>query len=158
MDIKAIKSNIRSLLIKTRISHAKNIKIDFSKVSSNISEFISKYFLLYPEYRINCIGGYHPIKNEFPVTPLMQIFGNQFKVQLALPIVIAPDVPLIFKEWKIEDKLEKGQFKVMVPSSSSPLIIPNFFFVTLVGFTSRCNRIGYGGGYYDRTIKEVKEK
>jgi 5-formyltetrahydrofolate cyclo-ligase len=71
---------------------------------------------------------------------------------IALPRVVARDEPLAFHRWNPGDTLEKGAFGILEPAKDSPLAFPHILLVPLLAFDARGRRLGYGGGFYDRTL------
>ena len=75
-----------------------------------------------------------------------------------LPITGEKATPLSFRSYKPFEKLEKGAFGTLVPSTPAQEIIPLTLIIPLLGFTIECSRIGYGGGYYDATIASLSKQ
>jgi len=97
------------------------------------------------------IGAYIAVKDEAdPFLLLERLIAKNCAV--ALPRVIAKDEPLAFHRWKRGDKLEKGAFEILEPSEDTPLAFPHIVLVPLLAFDARGHRLGYGGGFYDRTL------
>ncbi len=71
---------------------------------------------------------------------------------LALPVVLGRGHPLAFRRYRPGDALTKGVLEVMEPLPTAPIVIPRVLLLPLLGFDRRGNRLGYGGGYYDRTV------
>jgi 5-formyltetrahydrofolate cyclo-ligase len=69
----------------------------------------------------------------------------------ALPVVIAARTPLIFREWDLETEMVPGAYNIPVPVGTSQ-IVPDVVLVPLVGFDAEGYRLGYGGGFFDRTL------
>ena len=103
------------------------------------------------------IAGYRPIRREADPTLAMQECARRGQ-KLCLPIIEAQDKPLYFRRWKMEEPLEKGRYGVEVPQASSPTAKPEVLLVPLVAFDRRGYRLGYGAGYYDRTIRALREQ
>ena len=140
------KSDIRKKLLKVR-------KLNNNK-SSNINfRFILK-ILKKDKVNKKIIGGYYPYNYE--VDPI-QILNKLEKLgyQISLP-KIKKDNQMDFLFWSTKDPLSINKYGIPEPSSNQ-IIYPNILFVPLVAFDGHLNRIGYGGGYYDRYIKEVKK-
>ena len=70
----------------------------------------------------------------------------------ALPVVTAKDKPLEFRCWGIGDPLEQGLFGTQQPSGDAPSVTPNVLIVPLLAYDADCYRLGWGGGFYDRTL------
>lgn len=71
---------------------------------------------------------------------------------LALPVVLGRGHPLAFRRYRPGDVLTKGVLEVMEPLPSAPIVVPRILLVPLLAFDRHGNRLGYGGGYYDRTV------
>jgi 5-formyltetrahydrofolate cyclo-ligase len=72
--------------------------------------------------------------------------------QLALPVVLGRGHPLAFRRYRPHDPLIKGVLDVGEPLPSEPIVVPRILLLPLLGFDRQGNRLGYGGGYYDRTM------
>lgn len=75
----------------------------------------------------------------------------------ALPVVAVPKSPLAFKSWHPGDKLIPGIWDIPVPLNGT-LVVPDVIIAPVVGFDRSCFRLGYGGGYYDRTLAQFERK
>jgi 5,10-methenyltetrahydrofolate synthetase len=71
--------------------------------------------------------------------------------RIALPVVVVKSAALVFREWTPECKMERGIWNIPVPSESA-IVTPTFVISPLVGYDPGCFRLGYGGGYFDRTL------
>lgn len=101
------------------------------------------------------VAGYVPVNGELDVMPtLIQLLGIGMTV--ALPVVEHPDQPLVFRQWTGEP-LTMGAYRIPCPSSSAPVVIPTHVLVPLVAFDVQGHRIGYGKGYYDRTLAHLPD-
>jgi 5,10-methenyltetrahydrofolate synthetase len=76
----------------------------------------------------------------------------------ALPVVVERRRPLVFRIWNEGDALERGIWNILVPSSAAEAVIPDVVIAPVVGFDPDCYRLGYGGGYYDRTLAAMPRK
>ncbi|HHN67450.1 MAG TPA: 5-formyltetrahydrofolate cyclo-ligase, partial [Thermopetrobacter sp.] len=97
------------------------------------------------------VAGYWPVHHEIDPRPLMERLARH-EVTLALPVVTARDRPLIFRRWRPGEPLTDGAFGVPVPSEDAPSLRPAVVLVPLLAFSRAGHRLGYGGGYYDRTL------
>ncbi len=71
--------------------------------------------------------------------------------RIALPVVVEKAHPLAFRLWKPGDRLEKGVWNIPVPAAGAE-VVPDIVIAPVVGFDRASFRLGYGGGYYDRTL------
>lgn len=99
------------------------------------------------------ISGYLPIRSEANPVPAMERLARRNRI--AVPVVTAAREPLVFREWTPGCQLERGNFDVMVPVEGSELV-PDLVIVPLVAFDSALHRLGYGGGFYDRTLAKLR--
>jgi len=74
--------------------------------------------------------------------------------RVALPVVRARNEPLVFRQWTPSCRLRPGAMKIPVPVEGDE-IVPNVVVAPLVGFDARGYRLGYGGGYFDRTLASL---
>src|SRR5262245_47413860 len=72
---------------------------------------------------------------------------------LAVPRVEAKGAPLVFHHWKPGRELKRGTFGIAEPSADWPVAHPHILLIPLLAFDKRGHRLGYGGGYYDRTLE-----
>jgi 5-formyltetrahydrofolate cyclo-ligase len=101
------------------------------------------------------IAGYAPIRSEIDPLPLMRVLVKQGG-RLALPVVIARDQPLVFRSWSPDIPLVQGAFGIGEPSVDAPVLDPDIVLVPLAGFDRAGHRIGYGAGFYDRTLQRLR--
>jgi len=101
------------------------------------------------------VAGYSPINSELDPFPLMRLLADK-GAALALPIIIARDHALIFRAWQPEEGLVRGPYGIFQPSSDAPDVDPDIVLVPLAAFDRAGHRIGYGRGYYDRTLQNLR--
>ena len=103
------------------------------------------------------IAGYWPIRNEAsPLSILSELYNSGFTI--CLPEVCSYSKILNFRKWCPYHPLQPGKFGTSQPWPDQPLLIPDVILTPLVGFDNKGRRLGYGGGYYDSTISNLKEK
>jgi len=97
------------------------------------------------------LGVYWPMRGEPDV---QQAYAElaAVGVQLALPIIIGDDAPLQFVTWTPGEALRKDRFGTDIPAAGNDLIQPQALLIPCLGFNADCFRLGYGGGFYDRTL------
>lgn len=107
------------------------------------------------EFAPRVLAAYWPMMAE---PDLRALFGdwNQSGVTLALPRVTASASPLDFLAWRPGDLLETGPYDTRQPAAGTP-VLPDLILLPCLGFDADCHRLGYGGGYYDRTLARLPE-
>lgn len=103
-----------------------------------------------PQGRV--IAGYMPIRTEIDPLPAMTALSRNNKI--CVPIVQGPGQPLIFRAWTPDAEMEKGAFGALIPADGA-VLVPDLLVVPLVAFTAQAFRLGYGGGFYDRTLAQL---
>ena len=97
------------------------------------------------------VAGFWPLGAEIDVRPLL--FALHLRGHpVALPETPPRGQPLIFRAWQPGDAMVLERFGTMRPTG--PIVAPDILLVPLLAFDRRCHRLGYGGGYYDRTLAE----
>ncbi len=103
------------------------------------------------------IGGYAALAGEADPRLLLEALHRR-GANLALPRVVTKDAPLSFHRWTPADALTAGAFGVPEPPASADSVNPNILLVPLLAYDGQGYRLGYGGGYYDRTLEILKSK
>ena len=138
------KSKIRNKIIKIRKKKFdKDFKIDLVK-------FIS--FLKIDKLNFKSIGGYYPSNYEIDDLSILDLLEKK-NFKISLPI-IKKDNQMNFYSWSRNDPLKINKFGIPEPVSSN-IFYPDILLVPLVAYDSSLNRLGYGGGYYDRYIEKI---
>ena len=103
------------------------------------------------------VSGFWPIREEIDIRPVMIELFNQ-GCQLALPVVQGRGEPLLFRAWRSGDSLEAGVFGTLQPSARCEIVEPEALLVPLLACDGQGWRLGYGGGFYDRTLAGLRER
>ena len=103
------------------------------------------------------VSGFWPIKDEIDIRPLMIELVNE-GCQLALPVVQGRGQPLLFRAWRPGDPLEPGVFGTLQPSARREVVEPEALLVPLLACDAEGWRLGYGGGFYDRTLAGLRAR
>ena len=100
-------------------------------------------------------SGYLPIGSEAdPVNFMNKLALDEV---VAVPVIVGKDKPLKFTIWTPDSELELGAFGVLIPKSVS-WVVPDILLVPLIAFDSQGGRLGYGGGFYDRTLSMLRSQ
>jgi 5-formyltetrahydrofolate cyclo-ligase len=116
-----------------------------------VAERIVRAFQLPP----GIVSGYWPLADEFDPRPAMARLAR-LGHPLALPRVQGWGRPLAFHAWQPGDPLLAGPFQVMEPSPDAPLVTPEILLVPLLAFDRAGRRLGYGAGYYDMVLRDLR--
>ena len=104
-----------------------------------------------PDGRV--VSAYWPFRGEPDLRPwlaALQVRG----ARTALPVVVASRAPLIFRNWRPGDRLARGVWNIPIPADGE-LVVPDIVIAPLVGFDPGFYRLGYGGGFFDRTLAQL---
>ena len=142
-----LKSKLRKKILKIRAkNNLKNIKIDFNQ----IIRFFKKEKIIKKN-----IGGYYPVNFEVDDLELLKDFEkNNFKISLP---VVKKKFKMNFYKWSFSDPLKINKYGIPEPEAKN-IVYPDILLIPLVAFDKNLNRLGYGGGYYDRLIERLSKK
>jgi len=137
----------KQFLSKRKEKYFKSNKFNFNL----LFELINKHF----KKKIT-IAGYYPSNYEVDILPFLQKAFKK-KIKTVLP-VIKSSTSMDFKTWTFNEPLYVSKFGILEPNGLNKEMKPDFVLVPLVAFDDALNRIGYGKGYYDRSLKKIKNK
>ena len=106
-------------------------------------------------HRGRSVAGYSPMRTEIDPIPAMTALACDAAV--GVPIIQAAGQPLIFHRWSADCAMVAGPFGASVPETGVALV-PEIVIVPLVAFDRSGNRLGYGGGFYDRTLQGLRAR
>jgi 5-formyltetrahydrofolate cyclo-ligase len=95
------------------------------------------------------VAGFWPLPGEIDILPLLHALAKAGQ-PLCLPVTPPRGQPLSFRRWQPGAVLLPGRFGTQHPDGEA--LVPDFLLVPLLAFDAAGNRLGYGGGYYDRTL------
>jgi len=103
------------------------------------------------------IGFYWPIRHEINLLPWARALARSGDVTLCLPVVVTAGAPLEYWQWTPDSKMQPGFWNIPAPAERR-VIAPEVVLAPLVGFDMDRYRLGYGGGYFDRTIVAARPR
>jgi len=142
-----LKSKLRNKILKIRENNYKNnIKINFNQIIKLLKkEKITK----------KIVGGYYPVNFEVDDLELLKrLEKNKFNISLP---VIKKNFQMDFYKWSFSDPLKINKYGIPEPVIKN-IVYPDIILVPLIAFDENLNRLGYGGGYYDRLIAKISKK
>lgn len=101
------------------------------------------------------VSAYWPIRDELDPRPLLQALAER-GAACALPTVVGRDRPLVFRAWRPGDTLVEARFGLREPAGTAPPLTPRIVIAPLLAVDPAGRRLGYGGGYYDRTLAALR--
>ena len=141
-----IKSKLRSKVLKIRKNNTtKNFSINSHRILN---------FLKTQDYNFKNLGGYYPTNYEIDDLYILEFFEKK-NYNILLPIIKKNNKMEFFK-WTKNDPLKINKYGIPEPVSSK-LYYPDILLVPLVGYDNDLNRLGYGGGFYDRYIEKIEK-
>ncbi len=142
-----LKSKLRNKILRIRKkTNIKNIQINANKIIDLLKkEKMTK----------KNIGGYYPVNLEIDDLEILKEFEKR-KFNISLPKV-KENFNMDFYKWSFKEPLKINKYGIPEPDSKI-IAYPDILLVPLVAFDKKLNRLGYGGGYYDRLIKKLSKK
>jgi 5-formyltetrahydrofolate cyclo-ligase len=105
----------------------------------------------------DAVAGYWRIRDELDCEPILVRLMDGGQVVL-LPVVEGEDKPLDFRVWEADAPLYEAGFGTLAPGDLAPRRVPDVILMPLLGFDSTGTRLGYGGGYYDRSLAAMAQR
>jgi len=102
------------------------------------------------------LAAYFPIRSELSPLPLVERMARA-GLQTAMPVTPEPGLPLAFHGWAPGDGLAEGPYNTRQPLSTAPQIVPTVILAPMLAFDEDGWRLGYGGGFYDRTLAALRD-
>ena len=143
------KSSLRNRLLKERL---RILPADRELAERKISMDLKKILAS----QKGPLGFYWPFRGEFDPRHVVKDWLSLNTTNVAcLPVIVEKNKPMIFREWIPGQPMIKGTFNIDVPHPKNRILIPNILLVPTLGFNQKNFRLGYGGGYYDRTLAQL---
>jgi len=145
-EVRAWRKGERQRLIEARVATVQEIRARWTRAIIETLEPILRE-------SEGPISFYWPFRGEPDLRPLMRVLAGE-GITLALPVVAEPKTPLVFRRWEPGSKMELGVWNIPVPATKEE-VVPRLLLAPVVGFTPDFYRLGYGGGYFDRTLAKL---
>jgi len=101
------------------------------------------------------VSGFLPIGSEIDTRPLLNRFLEK-GLDICLPVVLGKDRPLVFRRWRDGDPMVEEAYGTRAPAPEAPEVEPDLLLVPMLAFDRAGYRLGYGGGFYDRTLAGLR--
>ena len=151
MSVKKDKSQLRSEMRKKR-------QLAFRECAKFASKNLAHHLMVLLEREpLAKVAGYWAVGSEIDLSLLLGDLDEK-GWSVSLPVVKEEDSPLIFRRWHLGDDLIRGPFNTLQPELRCDEIIPNVILVPLLAFDDQRFRLGQGGGFYDRTLEQLRNK
>ena len=142
-----LKSTLRKKILKVRERfNTKDIQVNFNQITKILKK---------EKITNKIIGGYYPVKFEIDDLALLRKFKKN-KFNICLP-VIKKNFQMDFYPWTFSEPLKINRYGIPEPETKN-IVYPDVLLIPLLAFDKNLNRLGYGGGYYDRLIKKLSKK
>ncbi len=141
------KPSLRRQLIAARRALDPAVKAQAdARIGERLSEWIDRH-------QVRVLGAYLPMSGEPDLSPLYpQLLARD--VALALPVVLERHHPLVFVRWRPGDAIARDASGTPAPAARGDYLQPDAVLAPCIGFTDECLRLGFGGGYFDRTLAQ----
>ena len=149
-DVRAWRRQMRERLLARRVALAVETRRDCGeRAKRRLCQSIDL-----SQYRT--LGIYWPIRGEVNVRDLARVHLERGG-QVGLPVVVTRAAPVEFWSWRPGASMQRGLWDIPIPAERDP-VIPDALLIPLVGFDPAGYRLGYGGGYYDRTLAAAQRR
>lgn len=148
-DVDALKSALRE--------KAKSVRAEaYARGGAEAADRLASIGLGFAEPAAGAtVSGFWTFRDEIDVSKLLGSL-NRAGHPTALPVMKGKGKPLVFKAWAPGDDLVEVVWGIQEPSPDKPVLIPDILLVPLLAFDLRGYRLGYGGGFYDRSLAEIR--
>ncbi len=150
-DIIAIKREMRE---RQKARRAAALEVLGARINDDL---VRQGTALLGERAPGVVSAYYPMAGEIWPLRLMAALKSNGHA-LALPVMQGKTDPLLFRAWAPGDELIAGVWGIRQPAPSQPAVLPDILLVPLLAFDTRGYRLGYGGGYFDRTLHDLRKR
>ena len=152
IDVTQWRKDKRAELIATRMAIPVEER---TRIAAEVAAQLDQLIPSSPDTRgVTVVSVYWPFRGELDLRDWMRSAVAR-GLRIALPVVVEKGQPLIFREWVPGARLTRGVWNIPIPADG-PEVIPNVLISPFVGFDPQRYRLGYGGGYFDRTLAALK--
>jgi 5,10-methenyltetrahydrofolate synthetase len=149
-ELPAWRKSERARLLRERQALGKDLLAEWRmRIDSHIQR-------AFPDLVHGIVAFCWPYKNEYDARHLIAALRRR-GATAALPVVVAPKTPLIFREWHPGVKLVEGPLGILYPEAS-PEVHPDHVLLPMLGWDAQGYRLGYGGGFFDRTLAAFEKR
>jgi 5-formyltetrahydrofolate cyclo-ligase len=149
-DITTWRKAERCRLIDERVAiEADQRRRHTSEIMARLSGFIG-------DLSGRSVSVYWPFRGEPDLRPWMESLAERGG-SAALPVVVQKNAPLAFRIWTKDSRIVSGIWNIPVPADGAE-VLPDIVIAPVVGFDASCYRLGYGGGYFDRTLAALSPR
>ena len=142
-----LKSTLRKKILKVRERfNTKDIQVNFNQITKILKK---------EKITNKIIGGYYPVNFEIDDLALLRKFKKN-KFNICLP-VIKKNFQMDYYPWTFSEPLKINRYGIPEPETKN-IVYPDVLLIPLLAFDKNLNRLGYGGGYYDRLIEKLSKK
>lgn len=141
------KAQLRRTLLAARRALTHDLK---DQADARIARHLSQWLA---DHQVKVLGGYLPMAGEPDLSPLYAELPSR-GIVLAMPVVLERHQPLAFVRWTAGDPLARDASGTMAPTVRGDYLQPDAVLAPCIGFTEDKLRLGFGGGYFDRTLAQ----
>lgn len=131
---------------------------EHARRSEHLEARLDSFRQEHPAVMQGVIAAYSPFRAEFNPLPLLaRWLQDHAGLKVVLPVVRSPQQPLHFRSWQPGVPMERGSYGIEIPATG-PWLQPDLLLVPLNAFDNQGYRLGYGSGYYDRTLASLQPR
>ena len=135
---------------------ARNRRKTAASGQSNVAFTACRTFLKHVKVdQTDTVAIYRAIQSELDPLPLVEALWKQ-GIQTCFPVVVEADTPLVFRAADTKTRFISGAFGAAIPDETAPSVTPTIIVAPLLAFDRAGYRLGYGGGFYDRTLEKLR--
>lgn len=146
--LRAFRRDLRERLV------AERLQLSTATLAAHRAKIDRSLELGFPGLATGVVGVCWPYRNEYDARFLARRLRSR-GARTVLPVVLGPRRPLVFREWHPGVRLARGVFGIPYPTDT-PEVVPRALLVPMNGFDAAGHRLGYGGGFFDRTLAALR--